>query len=158
MGGFKMNINKTIAALMIAGTMLLSGCSGEKVPEKPDSFFEASDPMKDTGGSQSNSTPKGSLGKRVIGSYSHDFKSTDVDFSTDTLVLTPSVISDENPTTLGMMAFIDGIPQKFTENDSPEKKRFRLLKQRPRRLNTPWSLTRNLTRSLIRITQRCFTF
>ncbi len=126
-----MNINKTIAAILIAGTMLLSGCSGERDPEKPDSFSEASDPMKDTSGSQSNSTPNGSSGKRVLGSYSHGFKSTDVDFSTDTLVLTPTVTGDENPTTLGMMAFIDGIPRKYTLNDSTDEKTLSVIKTVP---------------------------
>ncbi len=126
-----MKINKTFAALMIAGTMLLSGCSGEKVPQKPDSFSEASDPMKDTGGSQSNSTPKGSSGKRVIGSYSAGLSDDDVDFSTDTLVLTPDVTGDENPTSIGMMAFIDGIPRKYTLNDSADERTLSVVDTTP---------------------------
>jgi len=126
-----MKITKTFAAILIAGTMLLSGCSEENDLEKPDSFTEASDPMKETSGSQSNSTPQGNFSKGVLGSYSHNFKSTDVDFSTDTLVLTPSVIGDGNPTILGAMAFIDGIPRKFTENGSSEKKTLSVVETTP---------------------------
>lgn len=126
-----MKINKTFAAILIAGTMLFSGCSEEKDLEKPDSFAEASDPMKETSAGQSNSAPKGSPGKGILGSYSHGFKSTDVDFSTDTLVLTSTVIGDGNPTILGAMAFIDGIPRKFTANDSSEEKTLMVVETTP---------------------------
>lgn len=126
-----MNINKTFAALLIAGALLLSGCSADVPIEEISSYSMASDPMKETSGSQSNSKPEGGSGKRVLGSYGHGFKPTDVDFSTDTLVLTPTVIGDENPTTLGAMAFIDGIPRKFTLNESSEKKTLSVVETTP---------------------------
>ncbi len=126
-----MKINKTFAAILIAGTMMLSGCSNNIPIEENSNYSAIPDPMKDTGGSQSNSTPNGSSGKRVIGSYSAGLSDDDVDFSTDTLVLTPDVTGDENPTTIGMMAFIDGIPRKYTLNDSADERTLSVVDTTP---------------------------
>ncbi len=109
-----MKINKTFAAIMIAGTMLLSGCSTSIPIEENSSYSAISDPMKEP-------TSSGGHKSGVIGSYSAGLSDDDVDFSTDTLVLTPDVTGDENPTSIGMMAFIDGIPRKYTLNDSTDE-------------------------------------
>ncbi len=119
-----MNINKTIAAILIAGTMLLSGCSNNIPIEENSSYSAISDPMKEP-------TSSGGHKSGVIGSYSAGLSNDDVDFSTDTLVLTPSVIGDENPTMLGMMAFIDGIPRKYTLNDSTDGRTLSVVETTP---------------------------
>ncbi len=119
-----MNINKTFAAIMIAGTMLLSGCSTSIPIEENSSYSAISDPMKEP-------TSSGGHKSGVIGSYSAGLSNDDVDFSTDTLVLTPSVIGDENPTMLGMMAFIDGIPRKYTLNDSTDGRTLSVVETTP---------------------------
>lgn len=109
-----MNFYKTFSTILIAGTMLLSGCSADIPIEEISSYSTFSDPMNEP-----TSSDKHKSG--TIGSYGHGFKPTDVDFSTDTLVLTPTVTGDENPTTLGVMAFVDGFPQKYSLNSSTEK-------------------------------------
>ena len=83
------------------------------------------------GGDQSYNTSDGTSGKKVLGSYGHGFSQSDVDFSTDTLVLTPTVTGDENPTTLGAMAFVDGFPQKYFLNDSLDEKMLSVIETTP---------------------------
>ncbi len=119
-----MKINKTIAAILIAGTMLLSGCSNNIPIEENSSYSAVSDPMKEP-------TSSGGHKSRVIGSYGAGFSDEDVDFLGENLKLTPTLTGDDTPTTLGMMAFIDGIPRKFTENDSPEKKTLSIVETTP---------------------------
>lgn len=124
-------LRRFMAAFLCLTAVLMSGCSKAANPEKPNSFSEASDPMTNVVGDQSSNTSNGSSGKKVIGSYGHGFKPTDVDFSTDTLVLTPTVTGDENPTTLGVMAFVDGFPQEYFLNDSEENKMLSTIETTP---------------------------
>lgn len=120
-----------MAAFLCLTAVLISGCSKVTDPEKPNSFSEMSDPMINMGGNQSSNTSNVSSGTKVLGSYGHSFNQNDVDFSTDTLVLTPTVTGDENPTTLGAMAFIDGFPQKFTLNNGSEQKTLSIIETTP---------------------------
>lgn len=124
-------LRRYMSAFLCLTAFLMSGCSNDTNLEKPNSFSEVSDPMINMGGDQSSNTSEGSSSKKVLGSYGHSFKSTDVDFSTDTLVLTPSVIGDENPTTLGAMAFVDGFPQKYFLNDSLDEKMLSVIETTP---------------------------
>lgn len=120
-----------MAAFLCLTAVLISGCSKATEPEKPNSFSEVSDPMLNTGGDQSSNTSEGSSGTKVLGSYGHGFSQSDVDFSTDTLILTPTVTGDENPTTLGVMAFVDGFPKKYLLNDSAEPKTLSAIETTP---------------------------
>lgn len=124
-------LRRYMAAFLCLTAVLISGCSKVTDPEKPNSLTEVSDPMINMGGDQSSNTSEGSSGKKVLGSYGHSFKPTDVDFSTDILVLTPSVTGDENPTTLGAMAFVDGFPQKYILNDSIDENMLSVIETTP---------------------------
>jgi len=107
-----------ISSLIIA-SLLLAGCSTNKIPTEGSNYTVADDPMKTPFESQSNASESSSL--TTIGSYGFDFSSEDISFSDDTLVLTPKLLGDETATDVGIMVLVDGIPQIYSTETSSEK-------------------------------------
>lgn len=118
----KIRLCFVIAIFFVA--MLLSGCSNNEPIGDISNYSSVSDPMN-------AHITLDNPGTKVLGSYGHNFKDDDIDFSGRNLKFTPTVTGDENPTTLGAMAFVDGLPQEFSIDGSTLKATLSLIETTP---------------------------
>ena len=108
---------KRLSVLVLSTVLLVSGCSKidpDSIPNGTisDSSSEISDPMKQPTDPSSETPP--------ATSYGFNFGTKDIDYSDEKLTLSPMLMGGETPTKVGFMVFIDGIPQKYCSEISPE--------------------------------------
>lgn len=108
---------KRLSVLLLSTVLLVSGCS-KTVPDNipngttSNGSSEISDPMKQPTGSSSEIPP--------ATSYGFNFGNEDIDYKDGKLTLSPMLMGGETPTKVGFMVFVDGIPQKYCSEISPE--------------------------------------
>ncbi len=116
-----MKINKTIAAILIAGTMLLSGCSEQELPgDLPigsSSRSEIADPLEEP---VDNSEDSAQL-KLPASGCNYSFDPDKISISEDGLIISPTIKGHGSDTNIGIVVFIDGVRQKYSVGDSAEK-------------------------------------
>ncbi len=108
---------KRLSALLLCTVLLVSGCSKtepDSIPSGTTSNIssEISDPMKQPTDSSSEIPP--------ATSYGFNFGTKDIDYGSGELVLSPTLMGGDTPTRVGFMVFVDGIPQKYCSENSPE--------------------------------------
>lgn len=108
---------KRISVVLLSTAILVSGCSKaepDSIPSITTSNIssEISDPMKQPTDSSHEIPP--------ATSYGFNFGTKDIDYGSGELVLSPTLMGGDTPTRVGFMVFIDGIPQKYCSENSPE--------------------------------------
>ncbi len=109
---------KRISITIMAAVMLLSGCSKQEMPGEISSEItsnsEISDPMQN-----STDDPQGEKIPSI--SYGIYFTDENVSISNGKLVVSPKLMGGGADTHVGIMVFVDGVPQKYAAENSAEE-------------------------------------
>lgn len=105
-----------VVGILLASTLFCTGCSHNEIPDGTQSFSNVDDPLNAPVESGVSTT-----GTLTIASYGTHFSENDVSFTDGILTITPTLMGGENGTSAGIVILVDGIPQEYSADGSPNK-------------------------------------